>query len=452
MSLRTKWTIGLAGLVASLVLLSGFAANAFIREELRGETDVFLNERVDLIEGLFRNNGGRGGLPGRPRRTPRTLGGEFTQFDSVTQVIDRDGEILINEGRVDLPVSDGDLEIARSDRRRAIRDVEVDGVEYRMITAPLSDRAAVQIARDTTETAAVLTGVRRRLWFAGLGGAALAGLVGWFGAGRAIRPVRRVTAAAEGVARTQDLSEPLPVDGNDEVARLSASFNTMMGALRHSRDQQHQLVMDASHELRTPLTSLRTSIEVLERGIPDGDTRNRLLANASSELRELTALVSELVELATDQSPTATARVQVGLAAAAEQAADRGRQRHGRPITVQADSAATVLAAPEAIDRALNNLIDNAAKFSADGTPIEVSVNGLSIEVRDHGEGMAADDVDFVFDRFYRADTSRTLPGSGLGLAIVRQIATDHDGDAWARNHPSGGAVVGFSLGESVRL
>jgi two-component system sensor histidine kinase MprB len=277
-------------------------------------------------------------------------------------------------------------------------------------------------------------------------------LIGWVAAGRAIRPVRRVTAAAEDVARTQDLSEPLPVEGTDEVARLATSFNTMMAALRRSKDQQKRLVMDASHELRTPLTSLRTSIEVLERGIPDHDVRTRLLANASSELRELTTLVAELVDLATDHSPETAPRSEVDLVVAAERAADRGRQRHGRIIEIVADGSNVVDAAGDGVDRALNNLVDNAAKFSPPDTPIEIRVRGTSVEVRDRGPGIAEADIAHVFDRFYRAETARTLTGSGLGLAIVAQVAADHDGETIARNDPHGGAVVGFSLGRGAKL
>lgn len=454
MTLRARWALGLAAVVVIVVIVIGFAANSAIRNEVRSEADEFLEERVALIERLTaagdrRPVAPRGGAPGR------VLAGQFAQFaqfDAVTQVVDAGGTILVAEGRVVLPVNDADRAVAAGTEATILRDVIVDDVDYRMITAPFADGIALQIARDTTEADAVLAGVRRRLVVAGLGGAALAAVVGWFVAGRAIRPVRQVTEAAEGVARTQDLSELLPVRGDDELARLASSFNTMMAALNQSRRQQHQLVMDASHELRTPLTSLRTSIEVLERGFPDGEARDRLLANASSELRELTVLVNELVELATDHSLSEASRIEIDLAAVAERAAERGRRRYGRSVSVRADDPATVVVAADAIDRALNNLVDNAVKFSPDGSPIEVEVAGTQVTVRDHGPGIDPADLDLVFERFHRAATARTLPGSGLGLAIVRQIARDHDGDAFAANADDGGAVVGFRLGPDATI
>ncbi len=452
MSLRTKWALGLAGIVAVVILVAGVAANTFIANELRGETDAFLTDRSEAVRLLVTDRGGRVALGPRTGPPIRLPGGDFTQFDAVTQAVGPQGRIIFTEGGVELPVDDLDLAVATGAIERALRTVVVDGAEYRVLTTPLVDNLALQLGRDVTENQQVLSGVRRRLLLSGLLGAAGAALIGWVVAGRAIRPVRRVTAAAEDVARTQDLSEPLPVEGTDEVARLATSFNTMMAALRRSKDQQQQLVMDASHELRTPLTSLRTSIEVLERGIPDGDVRDRLLANASSELRELTMLVAELVDLATDQSPATVPRTEVDLVVAAGRAADRGRQRHGRIIEVAAEGSGLVTAAAEGVDRALNNLVDNAAKFSPDATPIEIHVRDATVEVRDHGPGIDDADLAHVFDRFYRAETARTLTGSGLGLAIVAQVAADHGGEAFARNHPDGGAVVGFSLGRDARL
>lgn len=452
MSLRTKWALGLGGIVAVVILVAGVAANTFIANELRGETDAFLTERSDAVGRLVTDRGGRRALGPRTGPPLRLPGGDFTQFDAVTQAVGSQGRVIFTEGGVELPVGDVDLAVAAGTIERSLRTVVVGEADYRVLTTPLVDNVALQLGRDVTENEQVLSGVRRRLLLSGLLGAAGAALIGWVAAGRAIRPVRRVTAAAEDVARTQDLSEPLPVEGTDEVARLATSFNTMMAALRRSKDQQKRLVMDASHELRTPLTSLRTSIEVLERGIPDDEVRTRLLANASSELRELTALVAELVDLATDQSPETAPRSEVDLVVAAERAAHFGRQRHGRIIDVVADGPDVVDAVADGVDRALNNLVDNAAKFSPADTPIEIRVHGTTVEVRDHGPGIDEADMAHVFDRFYRAETARTLTGSGLGLAIVAQVAADHDGETSARNEPDGGAVVGFSLGRSARL
>jgi two-component system sensor histidine kinase MprB len=101
---------------------------------------------------------------------------------------------------------------------------------------------------------------------------------------------------------------------------------------------------------------------------------------------------------------------------------------------------------PQLVDRALANIVDNAAKYSPDGTPIDVVVRGTRVEVRDRGPGIAPSDLARVFDRFYRAPTAQGLPGSGLGLAIVAQTVERYGGTAFARNNDSAGATVGFEL------
>jgi len=445
-SLRTKWALGLGVLVAVCIGLASVAANAYIGNELRDEVDEFLWQRSATAERVVRGVPGiaNGGRPGRPSTQIR--GGEFAQFDAVTQAINGGGEILIGEGDVTLPVEGADIAVAQIGGAAVLRDVTVDDVSYRMITIPVADNVALQIARDVTATNAVLRGVRQRLFIVGLFGSMAAALVGWFGAGQAVRPVRRIAAAAEGVADTLDLSAPLAVEGNDEVAQLATSFNTMMEALQQSRDQQHRLVMDASHELRTPLTSLRTNIELLERGIPSGEVRDRILGNASSELIELTVLVNELVGLATDSHVAKVSLTTVDLAMVAAAAVDRGEQRHHRQISLHVEAPEVVTASLDGIERALNNLIDNAAKFSPSDSPIDVTVNGFTINVRDYGPGISDADIGFVFDRFYRSAEARSVTGSGLGLAIVRQIAEEHGGVTSARNHPDGGAIVSFSV------
>jgi two-component system sensor histidine kinase MprB len=219
----------------------------------------------------------------------------------------------------------------------------------------------------------------------------------------------------------------------------------MLAALTRSRDQQQRLVQDAGHELRTPLTSLRTNIDTLRR-YPDlaGEPRERILGDLSSELRELSALVDELVALAVDRYDDEPEQT-VALDQLAERAADRARRRSGRDIVVDA-APAPVVARPQALLRAVGNLLDNAVKFSPDAKPIEVTVRPGSLEVRDHGLGIAAEDLPYVLDRFYRALGARSLPGSGLGLAIVRQVVEGAGGTVQVANHPDGGAVFALRL------
>ena len=315
-----------------------------------------------------------------------------------------------------------------------------------MITAPYGDRYAIQIARDLTETDAIVNGLRLRLLGIGGLGVLLAALMGWLVAGRALKPVGDLTATAEHVATTQDFDAPIEVERNDEIGRLASSFNTMLRALGASRQQQQQLVADASHELRTPLTSLRTNIEVLTKSDDmDGTEKQELLADVTFELGELTELVSELVELATDARVAEEAVSEVDLSDLVEQVAERARRRTGRTIVVDAADG-VIQGRPSMLERAISNLVDNAHKWSPPDAAIRVSVGEGKVEVVDQGPGIDEADRVFVFDRFYRAPEARAMPGSGLGLAIVKQVVDLHAGRVWAEPASGGGARVGFEI------
>jgi two-component system sensor histidine kinase MprB len=255
----------------------------------------------------------------------------------------------------------------------------------------------------------------------------------------ALFPVRRLTETAERVSETRNLSERIDVSGKDELSRLATSFNTMLAALEDSTRAQRQLVADASHELRTPLTSLRTNIEVLasNRALPAGE-RNRLLADVVEQLGEMTTLISELIELARAEQQTAEPEdVRLDLLAADAVARAR-RNRPGVVFTAELEES-VVRGVPGTIERAIANLLDNAAKWSPTGTGVEVTVRDGELTVRDHGPGIADEDLPYVFDRFYRARAARGMAGSGLGLAIVRQVADAHGGEVVAEQADGGG-------------
>jgi two-component system sensor histidine kinase MprB len=211
--------------------------------------------------------------------------------------------------------------------------------------------------------------------------------------------------------------------------------------LRLSSEQQKQLVQDASHELRTPLTSLRANTELLERDTLDAPTRDAILRDIRAEVDELTSLSSELSALASDQrlveEPTA-----VDLGEVATEVALRASRRTGRAVTVVANNPQVATVRLGQLERALNNLVDNALKFCPTALPVEIIVNGKRIDVVDHGPGISDVDKPLVFDRFYRAAVTRALPGSGLGLAIVKQFANDHGANVLVSDTPGGGATV----------
>jgi len=288
---------------------------------------------------------------------------------------------------------------------------------------------------------------------------AAGGLLGRLFANRALRPVADLTDAVEHVELTGDLSPRIAVDERgqrDEVGRLAARFNAMLGRLQTSRaeldasvESQRRLVADASHELRTPVTSMRTNAEVL-RAQPDlpAAQRGEILDDVVAQADELGLLVADLIALARDgEPPNAAEREDVRLDELVAEAVTRARL-HAPATPIELDAQPVVVEAHrERLGRAVNNLLDNAVKHGKDSGAVEVHVtaNGL-VTVRDHGPGIAEGDREHVFDRFWRGPEARALPGSGLGLAIVRQVAESHGGSVTVEDAPGGGALFRLTL------
>ncbi|MEU4496819.1 HAMP domain-containing sensor histidine kinase [Streptomyces sp. NPDC023998] len=293
---------------------------------------------------------------------------------------------------------------------------------------------AVMIAYPLKETEGTLNDLALLLLIVSGVGVVGAGAAGLWVARAGLKPVDRLAGAVEHVARTEDLTVRIPVEGEDEIARLSRSFNSMTAALASSRDRQAQLIADAGHELRTPLTSLRTNIELLARSdetgraIPPAD-RAALMASVKAQMTELAALIGDLQELsrpdAVDRGPLKV----VALHEIAEAALARARLRGPELAFVAELTPWYVRAEPAALERAVVNVLDNAVKFSPPGSTVEVALKAGDLTVRDHGPGIPADELPHVFERFWRSPSARALPGSGLGLSIVARTVQQSGGE-----------------------
>ena len=347
----------------------------------------------------------------------------------------REGEQLV--------LGDPELDVALGRSESSVRTIAAaNGVRYRVVAVPAEGQAALVLAQSLEPTERTLGKLGLVTLLFGAAGAVAAGLVGWAVARNGLRPVRRLTTAAEDIARTEKLT-PIEVEGNDEIARLATSFNAMLAALSASRDRQRQLVADASHELRTPLTSLRTNIELLRQadaaGGLDVDTRRELLDDVGAQLEEMTTLIGDLVELARDE-PLAHTVEPVDLVEVVERAVTRVRRRApGLDFAVHVEPW-WLLGEADSLERAVTNLLDNAAKWSPPLGRVTVGLADGVLTVTDEGQGIAEADLPHVFDRFYRSRESRALPGSGLGLSIVRQVVERHGGSVEATHGPEGGA------------
>jgi two-component system sensor histidine kinase MprB len=445
MSFRARIAVSAAVAVALTVILASVLLYVVAREQLRAPVNDALEQRAAEISrqplGVLQSPGDGTYLDVHP---------EFGEARGYVQLVQANGNVLVPPRQdVRLPVGDDVLGVAHG-KSAFWSDINVDGTHLRVFTFGYGPGAAVQVARPLTEVDKSLDRIGLFLLLIAAAGVVVAAGLGLLVARAALTPVKMLTETAERVTETRDLSERIDVSGRDELSRLATSFNTMLGALEESTRAQRQLVADASHELRTPLTSVRTNIEVLasDRALPAGE-RSRLLSDVVEQLGEMTTLIAELIELARSEQQSAepeAVRLDLLVADAVE------RARRNRPevaYSAQLEES-TVNGVPTTIDRAVTNLLDNAAKWSPPGAEVEVLVRDGRLAVRDHGPGIPDEDLPYVFDRFYRARSARGMPGSGLGLAIVRQVADAHGGAVVAEHADGGGTRMVLDLGATV--
>jgi two-component system, OmpR family, sensor histidine kinase MprB len=440
MSFRARLALVAAAAVALAVLTASFVVYFVVRDQLRSTVDDSLKTTATQLEGSPVHDFQHFGTPA----------GELGGATVYPQGVDSNGRIYLPPGAsVSLPVNQDVKEVARGERGAFFSDTDVRGTHLRVLTFPYGTGGAVQVARSLTEVDHSLGRIKNLLILIAGGGIAIAAALGLAVSRAALAPVRRLTTATEKVTETGDLSERIEVGGRDELSRLAASFNAMLGALQESSRAQRQLVADASHELRTPLTSLRTNIEVLasERTLPAGE-RERLLTDVVEQLTEMTTLISELIDLARGEQQAAEPE-EVRLDLVASEAVERARRNRPAVTFTTNLQESTVQGVPSTIERAVANLLDNAAKWSPPGGDVEVAVRDGEISVRDHGPGIEEEDLPYVFDRFYRSRSARGRPGSGLGLAIVRQVAVAHGGEVVAEPADGGGTRMTLRLNGS---
>lgn len=443
-SLRNRVTVLVSACVAGVVALVSLGAFFTVQDSLYEQVDNNLTERA-----LQAASGPRVLAPD-VQSVPAAF---YAAANLKISLIKRDGAEIVGGGQRP-PSGPSELAVARGAADRSLRTDE--GTDSRVVAVPVSPDGALVMAQSLRPTKATLAQLSVVLIVIGGAGILLAAAAGTAVARAGLRPVQRLTAATERVALTGDL-RPIPVSGDDELARLTTSFNRMLGALAESQEQQRRLVADAGHELRTPLTSLRTNLELLMASSqPDApalseEDREEMFADVRAQITELSASVGDLVELAREDTPQAV-HEPVDLVEVLERALGRARRRsagvtfdvHLQPWQMMGDATA--------LERAVLNLLDNAGKWSAEGASVRVDLRPEEsgehtvLEVADSGPGIAAQDRPHVFERFYRSSHARTLPGSGLGLSIVKQVAERHGGTVLAAEAPEGGALLQMRL------
>ncbi|SDP27519.1 two-component system, OmpR family, sensor histidine kinase MprB [Nakamurella panacisegetis] len=464
MTLRQKFVAAFAAVAAVVAVTIGWVAYGTTEHALHNEINVSLVSAVStLAAGGSLSSISLEGTQGAPGDQQHHGDGPSTMSETAQSVSVTGAVTHLSGVTVALPVSPRALQIAQGSTAglRTIDQVVVGNTTYQVLTQSLGGtKGAVQVGRDLNEAARVLRNLAVVTVLVALAVLLVAGAAGWWLARRLTRRLTALTSMAETVGQHGSLDVAFAMPGRDEVGRLSSSLQSMVGELSRSKQAQQRLVQNAGHELRTPLTSLRTNVSVLRRLAElSPNSRQRLLDDVDGETRELTNLVNELVELAMDRRDTETAGP-INLTALAKKVAAMFEHRSKRPILVHADTDTEaeaeahvmIIGRPRALERAISNLLDNALKFDTGGGPVDLRITGDRIEVSDRGPGISLPDATRIFDRFYRADTARSMPGSGLGLAIVAEVAAAHGGASYAQPRPGGGARIGFTLGAETFL
>ncbi|MEO6881998.1 MAG: HAMP domain-containing sensor histidine kinase [Mycobacteriaceae bacterium] len=439
-SLRGRVTVMAAAVVGVAVAVLATSAFLVMQRALYDNVDTQLQARSNTLVAS---------ADVLARSDPGSVLGVSSLFSSDLRVaVVIDGRTITQQPP---PLGAPEQAVATGRAPQSLRTVD----DFRVLAQRAPDGTTVVLAQSLVPTREVLKRLGSVLGIVGAAGVLVA-MVAGAAVGRAgLRPVARLTAAAERVAATDDLT-PIPVTGDDELASLTQSFNRMLRSVGESRERQRRLVADAGHELRTPLTSLRTNMELLaasqQPGAPVLAEQDRvdLLADVEAQISELSTLVGDLVDLAREDAP-AVVHEPVDLADLVERAMERARRRSSE-VTVTARLAPwTMVGDAAGMGRAVLNVLDNAVKWSPAGAQVVVSLYPVSADaaeltVDDSGPGIAPADRALVFERFYRSTTSRSMPGSGLGLAIVKQVVGKHGGAVWAEGSPTGGTRLRLRL------
>jgi len=437
-SFRLRVTLFTAAAVAVAAIGASVAMYLVVQDQLINQVDQNLQAAT---AGPIRG-------PGGPFRRPSGDQMVSNRPEVFGQIINASGTVVQGDGGYSIPAlvtaEVKDVAAGKAAEFRATATA-TDGSRVRIYVKPIQG-GAIEVVQELVLVDAALAQTRLLLIAFAAGAILLAAGLGALIGRAALAPVKRLTATVEEVTKTRDLSRRVAAQGRDELSRLGTSFDAMLGQLETSLRSQRQLVADASHELRTPLTSLRTNLELLERGQPtDPVERQQLLGDLVTQMERLTTLVGDLIEVARDEE-TPMPFEQLQLDEVVHEVVDDVSFRYPKVRFNVMSSPSSINGVKVRVARAITNLLDNAAKYSPPGATVDVTVANGEISVRDHGPGVAAEDASRVFDRFWRSNDARHLPGSGLGLSIVKDVAESHGGSVTLERPIDGGGGARFRL------
>jgi signal transduction histidine kinase len=428
LTLRARVAAAAAAAIVLAVVILGIAVLARLDSQLRGDLDQTLRERAVEVARLSAST---------PKllTAPGALEGRLGGSSLFVQVDDRQGRLVARSGGLGgrvLPLGEAGRTALR-DRRAGYGEGKLGADAIRVYAAPLGELGhgaaaggAVIVAGTTGDIEDTLATTRRFVIVGAIAAAALAAALATALAGRALRPLRRLSSGARAIERTGDASQRLAVPATrDEIGDLAATLNAMLASLERAREAERRFVGDASHELRTPLTALRGNAAYVARHGADPAA----LADLEADAARLSALLDNLLALAREDAAAPAPHEAVDLAGVAREAAaaDPGAN------ALVAPGAADVLVEGEraALARAVQNLVRNARKHGPAGGRITIEVGRAGgrarLSVSDEGKGLDPAQATRAFERFWRGPDAAG-EGSGLGLAIARSIAERHGG------------------------
>ncbi len=434
MTLRLRMTLVIAAAITLTVSVFAGLVYVFVGHELRKNEDLSLRRESDRIIQLIQTDPNWQGFS----QCTWVRSPACAQLVAPTPSEDPDA----GAGPA-LPITGQMREVASGKSAAFFTEAAIGDDPIRVYVRPLPDQRALVVGvRDDR----VLASFERLSWLLAatvLGALVVAAGTAYIAARRGLRPVDRLTAVAESIAQTGNTDIRIPHSTTTEINRLSNAFNTMLSELEQSRHQQEQLIADASHELRTPLTSLRTNAAMLRNPeLPQG-SKERITGALEHELIAMQSLIEDLIDLARNkESPSFIEEVDLNELVLF--CMDNAKRRYpgvawslegpGGPLLVPGERVR--------LARAITNLLDNAGKFTPEPGQVRVALTaskgGVTLDVRDTGPGIPSEDLDRVFDRFYRSSSARSVAGSGVGLAVVHNVAIAHNGMAKALPSPSG--------------
>jgi heavy metal sensor kinase len=457
MTLRTRFALWTSALTLVALAVFGSFVYLIVSSWLSASLDDSLRLSATQLVASSDIDHGKLDVADNPVTLNVALTEELRSQGFTIQLFSTSGSMVQSLGSHSaLGIDSSDLAAALAGRTSTTtREDPGGGEQVRVHVEPITTDGRVIAVAQVSQSLATVTSLRESLLMALLLGSpivvALAGVGGYLLARRALAPIDEITRAARRIS-VEDLSGRLELPSTrDEVGRLAATFDEMLARLDGAFRRERRFTNDAAHELRTPLAAMQTILGVTRQRRRTGPEYEAALDDLAEETARLSTLTEDLLRLARAESslrPTDTVDLSTLLSDVVESMRPAAEAKH-LSLSCRVDGAPQLVGDADALARLFVNLVDNAIKYTSGGS-VEVTAlansENVRVAVRDTGDGVAAEHLPRLFERFYRADASRAGEGTGLGLAICAEIAEAHGGTIAVTSEPGGGSTFTVTL------